>query len=308
MNIKLLSTFALAFVIASVVSQPTFPACPTTCKSCAGQVCTDCFEGNFLRAGTCNTCRSDCSVCSTSSNCFTCRAGFWLDTDFRCTSCDIDCLECVGPYTCTKCASGYKITGDREYKYCEPDYDNDIIERRSKTGFIIMSIVQWIFLIVAAILIIYILCTGRFYNSFGPLRSAAFRGYGSPIVNPPVPKSRANPLYHYEMVERAPSSYGAVTPVATAPQIVAEYNRAPPPRMVKQSSGILGRPSQISGPVRSPIIAPPRRLDDSGIVRGRPSLNSGNVLQQPLFSPPVSQRPSVTLPGVPLPNNRPSGW
>ncbi|TNJ28923.1 High cysteine membrane protein [Giardia muris] len=90
------------------------------CTSCASpDGCQACDSGSFLDSGLCRPCSyvtPYCDLCDPQgSRCYTCRDGYFLDTDGFCHPVDptcngiADCATCNG-LSCTKCKDGYSLS------------------------------------------------------------------------------------------------------------------------------------------------------------------------------------------------------
>lgn len=91
----------------------------------------DCAEGSYADAGTgkCESCISDCNVCSGPTGCSECFDGFFLDNNAcinrcptgkfalpsgACASCIANCDECKDTLSCKTCSNGFFLLEDEK--------------------------------------------------------------------------------------------------------------------------------------------------------------------------------------------------
>jgi hypothetical protein len=63
-------------------------------------------------------CVTDCEVCSDPETCQSCKAGFYLDSNY-CRTCDVKCATCSAVPSCLSCAAGYFDTDSSSSTTCE---------------------------------------------------------------------------------------------------------------------------------------------------------------------------------------------
>lgn len=98
--------------------------CPTAnCSSCNVANSTECYTCKptfYLNSnGTCTTCPSQCKTCLTGDGCQTCATGYTIKENavatangYECVKCESPCLTCTNtPNYCTSCVEGYKFFG-----------------------------------------------------------------------------------------------------------------------------------------------------------------------------------------------------
>ncbi|KAL4465829.1 hypothetical protein ABPG74_004066 [Tetrahymena malaccensis] len=89
------------------------------CSSCSGATCSQCIDGYYLQANSCQKCGALCATCNSSAECKSCKPKFVLNPQKQCVCNDgyyfsnNDCLLCTNnlcktclssaPLTCTSC-------------------------------------------------------------------------------------------------------------------------------------------------------------------------------------------------------------
>ncbi|KAL4469505.1 hypothetical protein ABPG74_004758 [Tetrahymena malaccensis] len=101
----------------------------SNCKDCSNYVCLTCEQTYFLNPSKqCQSCISNCSLCSNGISCNTCVSGYYADSNKQCQKCyDPYCDQCTSSNKsdCTQCLQGspkpYLLVDDNSCTDCNLD-------------------------------------------------------------------------------------------------------------------------------------------------------------------------------------------
>ena len=90
-----------------------------------------------LSSMTCESCNSNCDICSNTTACITCNSGYYLNPDdiciacnlgyysslssMKCESCNSNCRICSNATACITCNPGYYLNPDGSCKSSYPE-------------------------------------------------------------------------------------------------------------------------------------------------------------------------------------------
>ena len=96
-------------------------SCPYSCGSCSSSSnCNSCKGGYYLSDGKCNSCSSNCYKCTDNTKCTTCNGHYYLSSNY-CYQCSSSCNHCTSSSTkCTSCYSGYYLSSYNCYPCVSP--------------------------------------------------------------------------------------------------------------------------------------------------------------------------------------------